>query len=136
VQRTPFYAEAKDLAPGCSPLGMSVIAGEALTAFDCDDGRRAQKNGGLAHPTGRVDLAHATLTCERGRPVLRAPEGALVVELGAPKSDLAPLLPLRIAATGARAAWTGSALLVATWVKQSVELRRWECRGSELVRSQ
>jgi len=135
VQRSPFYAEAKDLAPGCSPLGMSVIAGEAVTAFDCSDGRRAQKSGGLAHPTGRVDLAHASLQCERGRPVLRAPDEQLVVELGAPKSGLAPLLPLRIAAAGARAVWTGSTLLVATWVKQKVELRRWECRGSELARS-
>lgn len=136
VQRTPFYADAKPIHAGCAPLGSTRVGEDAVTVAECPGGRRATLGGGLERPLRNIDLSQATLACERGRPVLRAPgDQPFVLELGSAREGVAPLLPSSIAPGNARAAWTGAALLVATWVQKKVVLHRWECRGPELLRA-
>jgi hypothetical protein len=135
VQRKPYYAEAKKLLTGCTPLGMTVLGDEVVIAGQCADGRRAMRLGGMSDPVTSVELDKGELACERGRPVLKA-LGAppLVLVLDTPHDGLAPLLPPSIAPRNARAVWTGTTLLVATWIENELALHRYECRGSELVR--
>lgn len=136
VQRTPFYAEAKRLHDGCTPLGVSAVNGDAVTVADCSDGRRGTLSAGLERPAASVELSQATLECELGRPVLRAPgERVLALSFDRPLSGLGPLVPARVAPASARVVWTGTTLLGAIWSRGRVALHRWQCRGSELARA-
>jgi hypothetical protein len=134
-QTDPFYVGVSRPAPGCVPLGATAIRGDAVFVFQCGDQRRGIRLGGLGAPEREVDLTDARLECALGRPRLSAAAGGSLLDLAAPKSDLGVLLPTALGGPLARAAWTGSALLVATWVRGRVILRRWECRGPELSRT-
>lgn len=134
VQRTPYYADAKPLLRGCQPIGMLVVEGAVLIAAECEAGRRAVRVGDMTTPVTTLDVSRAELACERGRPRVRIPgEPALAFALDQPMSGLGPILPASLASPGSRAAWTGSRLLVASWARSNVVLRRFGCRGGDLV---
>lgn len=132
-QLSPFYVGVAKPAPGCTPLGALRLDADALFVFQCGDAPRAVRIGGLESGERSVDLSRLTLECVLGRPRFTAP--GLALDLSAAASGLGPLLPVSFGGGAARAAWTGSALLVASWVKGRVSLRRYECRGAELART-
>ena len=135
-QEAPFYVGLSKPGPGCEPLGALAVGREALYVHECADGRRGLFIGGLGDPERSVDLSNPHLECVLGRPRLTAPGAPpLSVDFTRPLSRLGPVLPSHYGGPSARAAWTGSALLVASWVKKHVTLRRFECRGAELVRT-
>ncbi len=134
IQPRPFYAEAKKVLEGCSPLGAVALGDDFVVVGECADGRRGVRFAGMNTPPRELDLSKTTLACERGRPVLRAPgDVPLGLVLDVPRDGLAPLLPLAYAPANARAVWTGSSLLVASFVKRTLMLRRYACSGGELV---
>jgi len=61
---------------------------------------------------------------------VRAPSLDLALE--EPRSGLAPLLPPDVAPVGARAAWAGRALVVATSFSDTLRLTRRTCNGDRL----
>lgn len=135
-QLSPFYVGVTHSPPGCAPLGVTRIGSEALFAVQCGDIRRALRIGGMDSPEQSLVITNTTLDCRLGRPRLTLPgEPPLTLDLAASTSGLGPLLPESVAAANSRAVWTGSSLLVASWVRAAVVLRRYECRGAELARS-
>jgi hypothetical protein len=133
VQQDPNYAEAKVVLEGCTPNGSLMLNGNVILGGDCSGGRKVVRAGAMAKPLTTIDLASAQMTCSLGHPAIKAPDFELV--LRQPLSGLSPLLPPDIAPVGARAVWTGVALIVARWVAGEVTLRRYECRAGELVRA-
>lgn len=131
------YAAANDALPGCLPEGLAPLPEGAALVGVCAEGRSAA----ILDGHGRVGSTLATLTsdvvCEGGRPVLVVNGDATPrrLPLVGSVSRLETLLPERIAPRGARASWTGQALLVATWLEGEVALRRYECHETRLVRT-
>lgn len=135
-QREPFYVGVATPAPGCLPLGATQVGDDALFVFQCGDARRGVRIGDLNSRERDVDLSAGELECRLGRPQFTAPgTPRLALDLSGPLGGLGPLLPQAFAPTNARAVWTGSALLVASWMAGKVVLRRYECRGAELART-
>lgn len=135
-QLAPFYVGVQKPAPGCTPLGSTRVGADALFVFQCGDARRGVRVGDLNASERSVDLGQVKLECALGRPRLVAPGSpALQLDLSAPLSGLGPLLPADVAPAPSRAVWTGTSLLAASWMKGRVVLRRYECRGAELVRT-
>ncbi len=135
-QLAPFYVGVETPAAGCSPLGATRVGQDALFVFQCGDARRGVRIGDLNSTPRSVDLSGTKLECVLGRPRLTAPgTPPLALDLSGPESGFGPLLPADFGGASARAAWTGSALLVASWVSGRVLLKRFGCRGAELART-
>lgn len=135
-QREPFYVGVATPAPGCLPLGATKVGDDALFVFQCGDARRGVRIGDLNARERQVDLSAVKLECRLGRPLFSAPgTPRLALDLSGPLGGLGPLLPQAFSASNARAVWTGSALLVGSWMAGKVVLRRFECRGAELART-
>ena len=133
-QLSPFYVDVHHSLEGCTPLGATALGGDVIFAGDCAEGRRGVRVGGMGSKPQRFELAQASVDCVGGRPRLRAPgEAPLELHLREPRAGLELLLPGRVVPGHSRAAWTGMRLLTATWLAGDVVLRRFECRGSELV---
>lgn len=138
---TSQYAAAAEVLAGCTPVSLArADAGAVLRARCGDDEAFARVD-----PMGRVarELRHAVLTtrCDAGRPVLEAREGdaAIVRRLTESESRVEAWLPASIAPEGARAVWTGEALLVAAPIgpegAREMSLHRFECVGADLQRT-
>ncbi len=135
-QQAPFWVGLSRPGPGCEPLGALPVGTEALYVHECAGGRRGLRLGGLGAAEHEVDLTSPKLECVLGRPRLTAPGSPpLAIDFAGPLSSLAPVMPMQFGGPGARAVWTGTSLLVATWVNKHVTLRRFECRGAELTRT-
>ncbi len=126
-----YYARADEVLRGCAPLGMVVIdAATVLLGADCGVLRRAARLTLDLKPAAEFPLADLTLECRGDRPAIRATGWEL--PLHEPRSELEAVLPERIAPVGARAVWTGRALLVAQRMSGRLELRRYACRDGAL----
>jgi hypothetical protein len=128
IQRDPEYARADPLLEGCTPAGTFVWRNAAWLVGDCGGGRRAARIGD--DPQEFLDLHGLRLECQSGRLRIRAL--SLDLALDEPRSGLAPLLPPDVAQSGARAAWTGRALLVATSFAEELRVTRRTCTGDRL----
>ena len=128
IQHDPEYARADTLLEGCTPYGTFLWRGAAWLVAECDGGRRAARIGD--DPQEFLDLHGLHLECRSGQLRVRAP--SLDLALDEPRSGLAPLLPPDVAPLGARAAWTGRALVVATSFADQLRLTRRTCTGDRL----
>lgn len=130
-------AEPVDVLAGCQPLGVAPGNGGAVVVGRCAEGPRVVAVDPGAHVTRTVRAAVRSVACARGRPVIHVgglPE-PLSVPLAEPASRVEALLPEAIAPEGARAAWTGDALLVAVPQGRDVGVRRYQCELERMVRS-
>ena len=135
-QLTPFYVDVHTSLQGCEPLGATGLGGDVVFVADCPKGRRGVRVGGMGSKPKTVDLAQASVSCVLGRPVLRAPgDGALELPLREPRSGLELILPGRFSPGHSRTVWTGLNVLSATWLAGDVVIRRFHCKGNELVPS-
>jgi hypothetical protein len=126
AQRDPAYAQAQELLAGCVPLGLSAIGNAIWLAGSCGDRRASVHVRAVGVSQRPRDMHDATIRCEGQRPVLAG--SSIRIALDEPSSRLAALLPSRVAPLGARAVWTGKALLVATAVGSKLTLSRHRCR--------
>jgi hypothetical protein len=131
------YAAANDSLSGCTPDAMAPLAEGVAIAGACEGARRMSFVDATGRESSVLTDPRLEATCESGRPVLSIGGDATPRRLGlaAAVSRLEGLLPERIAPRGARAVWTGSALLVATPLEGEVSLRRYECREASFVRT-
>jgi hypothetical protein len=148
IQPDPEYAHAERVLDGCEPLAIAAVDRGAVITGRCGEARGAGARIAavelLEAAQRRRDL-HATrgaILCEDGHPaVMRTGDGAPIARvLSGPSSGLEAFLPEELAPAGARAVWTGDALLVAhpvagEGVATRVVLGRYQCVGSGLVRT-
>lgn len=127
----PQLATVIDTAPGCTPLGIAPVEGGAAVVARCAEGElRATVLDAQGQVLRRLQAASAMAACDAGRMVvgLTSAEGRATLELGERLGRLEALLPAEVAPSGARAVWTGEALLVAAPLgRGEVALRRYEC---------
>ena len=129
-------ASAHEVLAGCLPLGLAPGATGVVLSGRCADGLALVEVGPRGDILANLRAATATVRCENGRPILRyAGTGELTLPLGAPVSRIESLLPETVAAPGARAVWTGEAVLSAHVSAGEVAVDRFQCELSELVRS-
>jgi hypothetical protein len=134
IEHSPEYAQAETLLTGCQPVGVAIANGEALYVARCDGARTAVRIGTRREKVAPVGLQGLRVECWNGKPnLLGGGSRPLRVVLDIPSDGIGPLLPETLAPDGARAVWTGKALLVATPTRSQVALRRYECRGFDFV---
>jgi hypothetical protein len=131
IQRDPEYARADSLLEGCTPTGTFVWHDAAWLVADCEGGRRAGRIGD--DPPEFLDLHAPRLECTSRKLRVRAPSLELALE--EPRAGLSPLLPPDVAPSGARAAWTGRALVVASSFAERLRVTVRTCRGDRLETS-
>ncbi|MCS6797145.1 MAG: hypothetical protein NZ898_01220 [Myxococcota bacterium] len=137
IQFDPPYARADRLLEGTWPVGLAPVAsglrdGRGGVILVAEDGAMVAIGpmlSGVPMPT-----TERRVRCDAGRPVLEG--GPVRVALSAPTSRLESLLPPQLAPAGARAVWTGEALLVAVPASRDVIVRRYQCERGELVRTE
>ncbi len=130
IERDPDYARADPLLEGCTPAGTFVWQSAAWLVAECENGRRAVRLGARDEPAEYLDLRAPRVECRHGAATLRAP--SLELPLDEPRSGLAALLPPNLAPLGARAVWTGRALVVGTTLGDRVRLTRHTCAADGL----
>jgi hypothetical protein len=133
VESERQYARADELMPGCIPLGMTRVKSELVLGADCGGEWRGARLRRDDAPATQIE-SELELACDRGQLTLRArggPEFSATLE--GPLEHLEALLPPRRFGSGARALWTGSAVLIASSDGSGVTLRRDECRENALV---
>ena len=131
------YAAANDTLAGCTPEAVAPLPEGAAVIGTCDGAPRMSVVDGTGRETAVVASPSFGAVCEGGRPTIVISGEAVPrrIPLLNAVSRLEALLPDRIAPRGARAIWTGSALLVATPLEGEVSIRRYECREGSLVRT-
>lgn len=130
-------ASAPDVLTGCEPLGIAPGARGAIAVGRCPEGPRVQEMNARGELVGAVHAAVRSVRCAEGRPVIEVggPGGPLRVPLTESASRLESLLPEAMAPAGARAVWTGDAMLIAIPSGRDVGLRRYQCELDRMVRS-
>ena len=115
--------------PGCQPGGISPLDHGVLVRASCGETDVAHHLDEMGRIRATFRPADYHASCTQGRPVLRIRQGnrEVKLQLGAAQSRIESLLPRRLAAPGARAIWTGEAVLVATPQLRSLTVRRFEC---------
>jgi hypothetical protein len=129
IQPSPAYAAAEEALAGCTPLGAGRFGGEATFVGSCGGQRRSvsvSANGGALVAR---NLDERGLTCDAGGAVL--PFGNRWLRPSEPLGRLELLLDDDWAPPGARAVWTGAALLVAHASDGQLALRRYGCRNGQ-----
>lgn len=138
IRAEPSYAAVFDGPRGCLPVGLVALPDGAASITRCAEGLQVAQLGTDGRATATTTHTVLSATCEGGRPQLRASGDGVTITLTleAPQSRVEALLPARLAPEGARAVWTGEALLVAAPLGRDVFLRRYACRAGsvELVR--
>ncbi|MCA9606124.1 MAG: hypothetical protein KC619_11045 [Myxococcales bacterium] len=115
---------------GCVPEAIAPLDEGVLVVTRCG----GERVGHQLDETGRVGATFRPLervaACEDGRPVLRVRQGRreAKLQLGPAIGRIEGLLPEDIALPGARAIWTGEAILVAVPQSRSLSVRRYGCR--------
>ena len=133
TQAEPPYAQAQELLRGCTPLGLTALdPRDVWLVGSCDGKRTGVLLRGIDAASPMTDLSNAELRCDKDRPMLTLAQNRVLADKVA---GIAPLLPTGIAPLGARAVWTGSALLVAHSVAGEVTLTRYRCVGGLLVKA-
>lgn len=126
------YARADEVLHGCDPLGMLVLddGDGALLVADCNGVRRAVELTLAPRPPIERTLSEREVSCDGGLPNVRASEFSLVLH-GA-RERLESVLPDELAPPGARAVWTGRALLIAHPAPGGIELVSLACKAGSL----
>jgi hypothetical protein len=127
----PAYATAEETLTGCTPLGAGRFAGAPAFVGTCGLDRRVATlpvDGG--RPVVRT-INERGLICNGGAPLVRF--GTEWLRLSGPLDRLELLLTEDLAPSGARAVWTGEALVIARADAGRLVLARHACRGSSLV---
>jgi hypothetical protein len=130
IEHDPEYARADPLLDGCTPVGTFLWRGAAWLVGDCGGGRRAVRLGARDEAAQFLDLHARRFDCHAGIASLRAPSLDLALE--EPRSGLTALLPSELSPPGARAVWTGKALVVAAALADRVRLVRHTCAGDRI----
>jgi hypothetical protein len=127
-----YYARADEVLRGCAPLGMLAIdEGTVLLGADCGVLRRAARLTLEQKPAAEFPLADLAFSCAGARAVIRASGFELPLGSDA-RGGLEALLPDSLAPPGARAVWTGRALIVAQRMSGGLELARHTCEEGAL----
>ena len=137
IQEQPMYAVAERALEGCSSEGFFGLPdGKEYLLGRCTDGlRRAFRPARVERKAASFDVSEPTLGClSSGLEVHFSLDGPRHYRLEKPEQRIDRMLPERIAPAGARAVWTGEALLVAQLSGAELELGRWSCSGIELVK--
>lgn len=130
IRPSPAYAMADRVFDGCTPLGAGLFAGEAAFVAACDGGRRMATVDARRGALVEHGLEQRGLLC--GADGARVRFGAGWLRPAEPLGHLELLLTEDLAPPGARAVWTGAALLVARVEDGGLELSRHGCRGASL----
>ena len=130
-------ASAPDVLASCAPIGIVPGGTGAIAVGRCGEAVGAREVGPRGDIVAGVHQGELRAHCELGRPVLevRGGQSGVRVALAESASRIEALLPGEIAPPGARAVWTGDAVLVATPMGRDVALRRYECEADALVRT-
>jgi hypothetical protein len=131
IQQSPAYAAAEEALAGCAPLGAGRFGGEATFVATCGGERRSVSVPAAGGALIARNLDERGLSCNAGGALLRFGNGWL--RPGEPLGGLELLLNDELAPAGARAVWTGAALLVAQASGGRLLLRRFGCRHSQLI---
>ena len=123
----PAYARADPVLAGCEPAGTFVWRSSAWLVGECQGQKRAARIGAGDEEVEYLDLRSPRLDCRGGVAAIRA--SGFELPLDAPRSRLEALLPSAVAPRGARAVFTGRALLVASSVGTSLRVARYTCNG-------
>jgi hypothetical protein len=137
IQEQPMYAVAERALEGCSSEGFLALPdGKEYLLGRCGDGlRRAFRPARVERKGASFDVSEPTLGClSSGIEILFSLDGARHYRLETPEERVERLLPERIAPAGARAVWTGEALIVAQPSGTELEVSSWSCAGIELVK--
>jgi hypothetical protein len=131
IQPDPEYARADQVLAGCRPLAAFSWDGAAYLVGDCERGRRfARVPGGDERiEEGELDSA----SCDAGKLGVRLGERRLV--FSEPRAGLHAFFDTETLPRGARAVWTGAALLVADAPAARLSLSRFTCEGNVLRRA-
>lgn len=115
---------------GCVPVALAPLDDGVLALGRCGDTLAGHALDEMGRTRASFSPIERVAACEDGRPVLRAREGRREAKLtlGAAIGRIEGLLPEDLAPAGARAVWTGEAILVAAPVRRSLILRRYQCR--------
>lgn len=130
IELDPEFAIARDVLEGCEPLGAVPLDGPTsptVLVGQCSDGKRAVRVESAHDPPSPISLDGLRTDCVKGKPRLKSID--LELELRGPMERLEPLLPARLAQPGARAVWTGAALLVASWSSGKLAVASHACRA-------
>lgn len=138
----PSLATPVEVAPGCVPRGFAPLDRGVAALSRCGQGADAAVAAHVLDDRGQT-LARwrdveRRVRCERGQPVLTLASGGdeRTLRLGAAIDGIEGLLPAEVAPAGARAVWTGEALLVGVPEDHELTVRRYACeRGDRLHRT-
>lgn len=131
IQSSPAYASAEEALAGCTPLGAGRFGGEATFVGACGGQWRSVSVSLDAGGLVARDLDPRGLVCNARGALLRFGGGWLRPD--EPLGRLELLLDDDLAPAGARAVWTGRALLVARPIDGRLSVRRFGCREAQLV---
>ena len=138
LRAEPPYAADNDGPAGCLPVGLVALDEGAASVSRCAEGLHVAQLGTDGRAVATTTRSVLSTACVSGHPQLRSTGDGVTISLSleAPQSRLEALLPASLAPEGARAVWTGEALLVAAPQGADVFLRRYVCRPTsrELVR--
>ncbi|HEU4579992.1 MAG TPA: hypothetical protein VFS67_17155 [Polyangiaceae bacterium] len=123
------YASARQVFAGCTPLGAAYFAGQPAFVAECQGSRQIARMGSADAPFDIQRLDVRGLVC--GPHGARVRLGSAWLGLDQPLDHLELLLDASLTPPGARAVWTGSALLVAR-AQGKLVVDRYACEGSEL----
>ncbi|NOY92189.1 MAG: hypothetical protein GXP55_13415 [Deltaproteobacteria bacterium] len=124
---------AGPILAGCELMDLVAVPDAVVAVGRCGSGRRLVRvrEGGRA--LDRIGEVTPSVDCSGAHPVLKA--GTFSYPLAGSVAHLEALLPDSLAPRGARALWTGEALLIATPIGREVSLHRYQCEHGELVRT-
>jgi hypothetical protein len=129
----PAYARADPVLEGCEPKGTFLWQGNAWLVAECQGNRRAARIGGSDDEVEYLDLRSPRLDCRAGIAAIRASGFELLLDQ--PRGGLEALLPSAIAPRGARASFTGRALLVASSAGNALRVARYVCDKDQWAES-
>ncbi|HEX2677741.1 MAG TPA: hypothetical protein VHM19_13910, partial [Polyangiales bacterium] len=132
------YAEAMPVLAGCEPLGVAPMGKGVAVLGTCSGVLRAHLVVALQRETILEGVTREA-KCSEGRPVLRlvaadGTHGSLTLD--EPRDRIELLLPPELAPAGARAAFTGRRVLIASVdTSDQLQLDALTCQGDALVRA-
>jgi hypothetical protein len=131
------FAAATPMLESCTAEGMIALDERALVIGRCGGAMQLNVMDETGSITQHADAFTSAIQCVDGRPniTLTGAGTRIEIPLRGPRSGLAAALPSNIGPAGARAVWTGSALLVASQMRSDVVVHRFACREGEFIRT-
>ncbi len=139
IRFEPQYAEADRVLVGATPIGLARAGEGAVVVLGRRDDRvDAVRYANVGQERALLDDVTRRVRCDGVRPnveLVPASGNVVTIELRGPESRIEAVLPEEIAPAGARAVWTGEALLVAVPFPPEVVIHRFQCVDGELTRT-